>query len=310
MPLVISASRRTDIPAFYSSWFVQRLKMGSVAVQQPYSGKILRVSLKREDVSAIVFWSKNYSPLVDRLDAIEATTKNLFFHFTISGARELETSTPDYRDAIRDYVFLAVRYSPEQLIWRFDPICITDKLPFEVFEERFTQCAELLKGYAQKCVISFVHPYKKVMANLAKYTDHCLVEVSMAQKRRHAGRIAEIGARYGIRISACCNDNLVDENVAKAACIDGAFMSSLYNAPVDTRPASSRKECACTKSVDIGAYDTCAHGCFYCYATMDKERARKSLSLHNPEWNSLHMDIPEEDDEKAQQNILCSNSQP
>ncbi|HEX9135555.1 MAG TPA: DUF1848 family protein, partial [Nitrospirota bacterium] len=137
MPHVISASRRTDIPAFYADWFVNRLKAGSVRVQQPYTKKPICVSLKPEDVDAIVFWSKNYAPLLNKLEAIEETTKNLFFHFTITANRELEFNTPDYKNAIKDYIFINRRYSPEHIIWRYDPICVTDKLSFEIHEERF-----------------------------------------------------------------------------------------------------------------------------------------------------------------------------
>jgi len=301
MANVISASRRTDIPAFYAAWFVQRLKEGSVAVQQPYSGKIMRVSLKREDVSAIVFWSKNYAPLIEKLESIELTTKNLFFHFTITAAQELEPEVPDYRSAVRDYLYLAKRYTSRQIVWRFDPLCITDKMPFEVYQERFLRCAELLKGNVSACIISFAHPYKKVIANFKKDTRHLLVELTVVQKRDYARRLAEIARRYGIGISACCNDYLTSNEVKKAACIDGALLSTLFNTPLDTRRASTRQECACTKSIDIGAYDTCAHGCLYCYANTNKDQAERALRLHNPAWNSLRMDVPENGVSKAQQ---------
>jgi len=162
MPQVISASRRTDIPAFYAVWFITRLKAGYVHVQQPYTKKSKCVSLKPEDVDAIVFWSKNYAPLLNKLEAIEETTKNLFFHFTITANRELEFNTPDYRDSIKDYIFIARRYSREQIVWRYDPICVTDKLSFEIHEERFVQCAEILKGYAQKCIITLCIPTRRL----------------------------------------------------------------------------------------------------------------------------------------------------
>ncbi len=294
MPHVISASRRTDIPAFYPDWLVNRLKAGMVFVRHPFVNKLLRVSLRPEDISAMVFWSKNYSPLLSRLGAIEKTTRNLFFHFTITANRELEFHTPDYRDAVRDYVYLSGHYSQEQLVWRFDPVVITDKLSFDLHEERFVRCAELLKGRARKCIISFVHPYKKVLANLKKYTDHSLIELSEENKREYAKRLAELAGAYGIRLYACCNNYLVSDRIQKASCIDGHFLSELFKTPIDTRPAGTRKECACTKSVDIGAYDTCAHGCVYCYANADKDRAAAALQRHNAAWNALHMQVDEE----------------
>jgi hypothetical protein len=294
MPQVISISRRTDIPAFYPDWLVNRLKAGMVFVRHPFVNKLLRVSLRPEDVSAMVFWSKNYSPLLSRLEAIENTTRNLFFHFTITANRELEFHTPDYRDAIRDYIYLAGQYSPEQLVWRYDPIAITDRLSFGLNEERFVRCAELLKGRARKCIISFVHPYKKVLTNLKKYTDHSLIDLSEENKRAYAKRLAERAEAYGINLYACCSDYLVSDKIQKASCIDGRSLSGLFKTPIDTRRAGTRKECACTKSVDIGAYDTCAHGCVYCYANADKDRATAALTRHNAAWNALHMQVDEE----------------
>jgi hypothetical protein len=295
MPHVISASRRTDIPAFYPDWLVNRLKAGVVFVRHPFVNKLLRVSLRPEDVSAMVFWSKNYSPLLSRLGAIENTTRNLFFHFTITANRELEFHAPDYRDAIRDYIYIAGHYSPEQLVWRFDPIAITDRLSFDLHEERFVRCAELLKGRARKCIISFVHPYKKVLTNLEKYTAHSLIDLSEENKRAYAKRLAERAEAYGIRLYACCNDYLVSDKIQKASCIDGRSLSELFDTSIDTRRAGTRKECACTKSVDIGAYDTCAHGCVYCYANADKDRATAALQRHNADWNALHMQVDEEE---------------
>lgn len=295
MAQVISASRRTDIPGFYSEWFVNRLKAGFVYVQQPYSGRISRVSLKPEDVSALFFCSKNYRPLLQRLEEIEWTTKNIFFHFTITANRELEFNAPDHREAIEDFIYIARRYSPDHIIWRYDPVCITDKLSFETHEERFLQCAGLLKGHAKRCIISFVHPYKKAIANFRKYTDHTLAELSLEMKREYADRLAGHAAGFGIRLYACCNDHLVSEKIGKASCIDGRYLSELFKMKIDPRPAATRKECGCTRSVDIGAYDTCAHGCVYCYANADKDRAGRNQRSHHPEWNALKMNVTEKD---------------
>jgi hypothetical protein len=294
---VISASRRTDIPAFYGEWLVNRLKAGFALVRNPYSRRISRVSLKAADVSALYFCSKNYGPLLPRLEQIETTTGNLFFHFTITANMELELNVPDYRDAVRDYLYLAGRYSPEQIIWRYDPVCITDKISFDDHEERFLRIAGMLKGNARKCYISFVHPYKRAVLNLQKYTDHRLAGPSLEQKQMYARRLAEKAASFGITLYACCNDYLVSDTILKASCIDGRTFSEVFQAPVDTRAAASRKECACTRSIDIGAYDTCPHGCVYCYANSDKERASAAHLRHDPGWNSLGADLDEEDAE-------------
>jgi hypothetical protein len=297
MPHVISASRRTDIPAFYAGWFTTRLKAGYTYVQQPNTKKSKYVSLKPEDIGAIVFWSKNYAPLLNKLEAIEETTKNLFFHFTITANRELEFNTPDYKDSIKDYIFIARRYSPEQIVWRYDPICVTDKLSFEIHEERFVQCIERLKGYTRRCFISFVHPYKKALDNLKKYTDHVLIDLSRDRKREYAHCLSEWAESCGIRLYACCNDFLLSEKIMKGSCIDGAYLAEISRTPIDAQLAATRKECACTKSVDVGAYDTCAHGCVYCYANIDKDKAEAAQQRHHPEWNALDMQVDEKESE-------------
>jgi DNA repair photolyase len=294
MSRIISASRRTDIPAFYSDWFVNRLKSGYLYVRHPYSGRWIYVSLKPEDVGAIVFWSKNLSPLLKKLEIIERITRNLFFHFTITGNKELEPNTPDYRDAIEDFIYIVNRYSSEQIVWRFDPICITNRLDFGVYEELFRMCAERLSGYARRCYISFVNPYRKVLRNFQRYTDHRLVEISTSEKRLYATRLTDIAKGYGIKIYACCNDYLLSDRVFKGSCINGEYLSTLFSISLDTLRTPSRKECACTKSIDIGAYDTCAHGCVYCYANTDKERAENAAKRHNPRWNSLEAEVEED----------------
>ncbi len=294
MSRIISASRRTDIPAFYSEWFINRLRSGYLYVKHPYSGRWIYVSLKPEDVGAIVFWSKNFSPLLSRLEHVERVTKNLFFHFTITGNRALETATPEADGAIKDFIYLSKRYSPQHIIWRFDPICITDKMDFSVYEDLFVSTAEKLKGYVRFCYISFMNPYKKVIKNFQRYTDHEPSELSEDEKRHYAHRLSDIASRYGIRIHACCNDYLLSDRVHKASCINGAYLSFLFMTALDTSETPTRKECACTKSLDIGAYDTCAHGCIYCYANTDKEKAVEAVKRHNPEWNSLVEDVTED----------------
>jgi hypothetical protein len=284
---VISASRRTDIPAFYADWILNRLTEGFCDVLHPYTKKWSRVSLVQEDVGAIVFWSKNYAPLLPKLEQIERTTKNLFFHFTITGNADLELRVSDFRETSKDYIHIATRYSPGHIIWRFDPICITDKLSYDVHEERFAVIAERLKGHASSCIISFAHPYRKMMRNVEKYTDHRLIQVSPEEQKAYAERLALRATRYGIRVLACCNDHLLSDRIGKARCIDGPGLSLLFGTALDTRSAASRKECGCTRSIDIGAYDTCGHGCVYCYANTDQEKASRAPAAIDPANSAL-----------------------
>lgn len=289
MRQIISASRRTDIPAFYPEWFTRRLGAGVVYVKNPYGGQIYEVSLKPGDVHSIVFWSKNYAPLISHLARIEETTRNLFFHFTITGLpKDIERDTPSVEDAISDFLYLAKRYSPSRLIWRFDPVCMTDKLPFGFFEEMFSRISERLEGSCSKCYISFVRKYRKVLVNFERYSEHVLVDVPVELQRHYAARLAKIAAERGIRLYECCNDHLLSESVLKGSCINGAELSGLFNDYSLSSPATpTRNQCACTKSRDIGAYDTCPHGCLYCYANADRKRSGEAFEDMDADCNGL-----------------------
>lgn len=289
MRQVISASRRTDIPAFYPDWFIRRLKAGTVYVKNPYGGPIYQVSLRKEDVHSIVFWSKNYSPLISRLGEIENTTRNLYFHFTITGIpQDIERNTPPVEEAVGDFIHLAKRYSPSHLVWRFDPVCITDKLPFDFYEEAFSRIAERLDGSCTRCYISFVRKYRKVAVNFQRYSDHVFIDVPEELQTSHAARLSKSAAEHGIALYECCNDYLLSGSVSKGSCINGEALSALFNDHTLSSPAApTRKECACTKSRDIGAYDTCPHGCLYCYANADRKRAQEAFENTDVESNGL-----------------------
>ena len=293
MKHIISASRRTDIPAFYTEWFIRRLKAGAVYVKNPYGGRISKVSLRPEDIHSIVFWSKNYSPLIPRMNEIEEATKNLFFHFTITGmSQDIEQNTPPVKDTVKDYLYLAEKYSPARLVWRFDPICITDKLPFSFYEEMFSLIAERLAGSCVKCYISFVRKYKKALVNFERYSDHVLVDVEEDLQKEYALRLGRIAGKYGIRLYACCNDYLLCELVHKGNCINGSELEQLfYGRSLSSPPSPTRNECACSRSMDIGAYDTCAHGCLYCYANSDKERSVYAFDRMDMSWNGLGFNV-------------------
>ncbi len=294
---VISASLRTDIPPFYSEWFIQRLREGEVYVQNPYGEKVYRVSLKLEDMHGIVFWSKNFSPLISRIEQVERITGNLFFHFTITGIpKDIEQHSPPHNEAIRDFIYLSERYSPRHVIWRFDPICITDRLPFEYYERLFTHCAEKMKGHCVKCYISFVKQYKKVILNFGKYTDQRLACVDPETQREYAKRLGRIAEENGMKLFACCNDHLLSDPVGKASCISGGELSQLFNDPfIPGERTPTRKECACSKSMDIGSYDTCPHGCLYCYANADRVRSQNVYESIDMKWNALGFHVEKEE---------------
>ena len=268
---------------------MNRLEAGYLCVKSPYSSKVLRVSLLSDDLHCIVFWSKNFSPLISKIEKIERVTNKLFFHFTITGvSKDIELNTPDYRYAVRDLIYLSRRYSPDHIVWRFDPIVLTDRLPFEYYEDNFLKCLDKVRGHVKKCYISFVHPYKKVLVNFDRYTDQKLQDPPPEEKKAYAERLACLAEKCGIKLFACCNDYLLSDNVHKGSCINANHLAWLFDdTSIQAKPAPTRDDCACTRSIDIGTYETCPHGCLYCYANSNKDKAVLAHNRQKIEWNGL-----------------------
>lgn len=287
-PLIISASRRTDIPAFYMPWFMGRLQAGSVSYPNPFGGQIHHVSLRAEDVHSIVFWSKDYRPFVRYVDALEGGGYRFVCHYTITGLPHiLEPRVPDWRVGVETLRALARRIGARHVLWRFDPIVFTDRLDAEAYVARFKTLARALSGYTERCYFSFATFYAKAERRLTavgvRYRDPPLDE-----KRALAHTLASIAAEEGMAIYACCQPDLVDEVVRPAACIDGALLAELFPTPAliaPTRP--TRPGCGCALSRDVGVYDTCLHGCRYCYATRDDARAMAGYQRHDPQAEFL-----------------------
>jgi hypothetical protein len=209
--------------------------------------------------------------------------------------KDLEQHTPPLKEAIHDFIYLSKRYSSKHLIWRFDPICITDKLPFTYFEEMFAACAEMLTGHCNKCYISFVQKYKKAVVNFKKYSDHRMAEIYIETQRAYASRLSGIAEKNGIKLYSCCNDHLLSDSVHKGSCINSSSLAALFHDPGISSPVNpTRNQCACVKSIDIGTYNTCPHGCLYCYANADKEQSQKSFQQHNTSMNGLGFHVEEE----------------
>ena len=289
-PQVISASRRTDIPAFYGEWFLNRLRAGRVVAYNPFGGQRYEVSLRREDVAGIVFWSKNFAPFLPALSEIERRGYPFYLQYTITGLpRSLEPNVPDWTRSIDAFRELASRYRPEAVQWRFDPIVLTDGITPQVTLDRFRRIADALAGLTHRCYLSFMDPYAKVRRNMATYESESrdrVLEPDPQLRNDLAARLAREARARDMRLLACCEADLVGEGIERGRCVDGRLLRELFpgcQASVELRP--TREGCGCTASRDIGAYDTCPHGCLYCYANANKDIA---LRAHvDPEGESL-----------------------
>ncbi|MBI4977512.1 MAG: DUF1848 domain-containing protein [Spirochaetes bacterium] len=290
MKHIISASRRTDIPAFYSDWFINRIKEGVAWYRNPmFPEKAHRVSLKVEDVLAFVFWSKSYTPFLSHLQIIKDMGYKAIFHFTINNyPKVLESNVPDISTSISAARCIVDLFGAESLIWRYDPIIHSNITDFTFHEKNFALIAHKLKGLTSRCVFSYVNRYRKVdyeFKQLEKNGNISVQEISLEGKRLFAHRLSAIANANGIALYSCCDDSLVSGDIQKAHCIDADHIDAISRDKQPVKMKPTRTGCGCYESRDIGAYDTCIHGCAYCYANTGKETAVKYHQTHDP----LHM---------------------
>jgi len=286
MSKIISVSRRTDIPAFYGDWFMNRLKAGFAGYINPFGGQKYILSLKPEDVTCFVFWSKNYTPFLDNLKIIENMGYKFYFNYTITGLPNIfECNLVKKETAIESLKKLSKLYTPKHINWRYDPIIISDITDYNFHINNFENLASALEGYVERSYFSYAIQYGKVKRNFDKFQSENnvkIVEPDANLRIKLANELADIAGNHGIKMLTCCGDNLLSNKIAKAHCVDGKIIEELFfqnGFKYDEKP--TRKECGCTQSVDIGTYDTCPHGCIYCYANMNKKMAENRHKNHD-----------------------------
>jgi len=269
MKQIISISRRTDIPAHYLDWLIECAADGQVCVANPHNRAQQRtVPLRSEEVHTLVFWSKNYRPLLDNIQAL-GRYPNQFFHFTVNDCPELEPRIPALSERLEQARELVAMFGPKRVAWRFDPLVFWNGGRDSNIKS-FERIAEFMAGLGvRQCVFSFVQWYDKCVRR-AKKCGFDYYDPPLHQKLEIAGKLAQIAKRFDIVMQSCCCDELtVLDNVEKAHCIDGRLLSELAGEPCGVgHDTSQRSACGCSKSVDIGSYNEqpCLHGCFYCYA--------------------------------------------
>ena len=263
MAEIVSASRRTDIPAFLAGWFESALAAGRATFRAPYTGKPASVSLAREDVAAFVFWTRNPVPFLPVLRRLEDAGYPSIFHFTVTGLpAELEPSVPDAEASLRAFRALSRLLGPDRVLWRFDPI-----LPGEcprTLVARFDALSASLSGQTRRCTVSLAHPYRK---SVRATRDAPGIWDPAEGVREGVDRIRRMGEERGLSVVSCCSPGLAEWGIPPAACIDGGLLRRLFpgaGIPDGARPV--RTGCLCSPSRDIGEYRTCRHGCRYCYA--------------------------------------------
>ena len=296
-PVIVSASRSTDISAFYADWFLDRLKAGYSVWMNPFNQARYRVSFS--DARMMVFWSKNPKPMFERLDEIEALGfYQYYFQFTLNDydAERLEPNVPTVAERIDTFRRLATKIGKERVIWRFDPLLLSNEISMDVLLKRIGNIGRQLKGYTEKLVFSFIDiaSYRKVQNNLAGFG---VREFSLEEQVQFAKGLADLNKEFGFELATCGElADLSEYGIKHNKCVDDELMMRLFNddaklmefigAEYDMfngwqikkskKDKGQRKACGCIVSKDIGMYNTCPHLCRYCYANTSDDVVMKN----------------------------------
>lgn len=307
--MIISASRRTDIPSYYSEWFFNRIRDGFVYVRNPMNiHQISKISLSPDVVDGIVFWTKNPTPMIDRLD--ELAKYVYYFQFTLNSyGRDVELNIPSKNDVIiPSFQRLSNKIGKEKVIWRYDPIFFNEKYTLEYHIKYFQMLAEKLAGYTEKCTISFIDLYKNTQRNISPLD---IIVPNNEQIEVLVNEFSEIASECGIYIDTCAEKiNLERFGIKHAHCIDKDRFERLghYSLNID-KDKNQRIECGCFSSIDIGTYNTCKNGCLYCYANYSQKNVLNNYALHDPFSPLLFGVVGEGDKIKTRDVRSCQNCQ-
>jgi hypothetical protein len=270
--MIISASRRSDIPAFHAEWFMDGVRAGHCEVPNPYnSQQFTGVSLKPEDVDVIVFWTRSPAPLMQYLAELDDRGYCYCFQYTLmDNPRELDLHTPDVKSAVDAFRQLSEVVGPEKVIWRYDPIVLSNMTTAEFHRCRFGRIAESLRGGTFRCVISIVDLYRKVRTRMKELEERGwqMSEGDGCEMRQLMRDIADIARANNMDIMSCAEEiELESCGIKPGKCVDNEYLRKVFGLDVtDRKDPSQRKACGCVVSRDIGSYNTCGFGCRYCYA--------------------------------------------
>lgn len=275
--MIINTGQRTDIPAFYSEWFYNRIKEGFVYVRNPYyPSKVTKYILDPSIVDCICFCTKNPIPMMKRLN--EINNYRQFWFVTITPyLKDIEPNVPHFNKIINAFKILSNKLGSKCTVWRYDPIFINDKYTIEFHLKAFEYMCYQLSGYTKMCVISFIDLYKKTKNNFPD-----IKEVDISLQHYLIKKFVDIAQRYNINIYTCLeNKDFAKYGVNVNGCMTKEILEDALNIQLKIDRGYSRKGCFCLLGNDIGAYNSCLHGCLYCYANTEKRSVISNYRLHN-----------------------------
>lgn len=307
-PEIITASRATDIPAFYTNWFFNRLEQGFTKWYNPFNGKPQYVSFS--NLMAIVFWSKNPLPIIPYLKKLDKKNLAYYFQYTLNDYEDegLEPGLPELKQRIETFKKLSAMIGKEKVIWRFDPLIITNKISVNQLLDKVEHIGGQLHPYTEKMVFSFadIEIYKKVKTNLAKHgIDYRLFNEE--QKQQVVERLSKLRKKWNIAVNSCAEKEYYRQyGIYPNKCVDDELLAKLFPTheklmaflgrhqtglfeqnSKKLKDPGQRKHCLCIKSKDIGAYNTCANLCLYCYANSSNKSVKSNFNRHSMDCESI-----------------------
>ena len=284
--MIISASYKTDIPAFYGAWFMNRLKAGHCRTVNPYGGQVYTVDLTPGAVQGFVFWTRNAGPFLEALHEVRAQGTPFVVQFTVTGyPRALESGTVAIEAAVECLRVLARTFGRRAVVWRYDPVVVSALTPTAWHRETFARLCAALRGCVDEVVVSFVHVYAKTARNMAaaaRRDGFDWRDPDDDEKREALRTFSALAADQRMALSLCGQPHLLVDGVSESRCIDAERLADVGGRPLEAPARAHRKTCRCYASRDIGEYDTCPHGCVYCYAVDSRKRAKARFQAHDP----------------------------
>lgn len=280
--MILSVSRRTDIPNYYSEWFFNRLKEGFLYVRNPMNfHQISKIKILPDVVDCIVFWTKNPLSMMERLDELEAY--NYYFQFTLTGyGNDVERNLPNKKTSVIPvFQELSNKIGKEKVVWRYDPIFFSNRYNAKYHLKAFRSIAEALSGYTEKCVISFLDIYPKNKKNM---DDLLSYDLSDSELREFAKELSNIAKENHIKIGSCAEKIDLDEyGIIHNSCIDKELIEKIIGCKLKiNKDKNQRIECGCVESVEVGTYNTCKNGCVYCYANYSAKSVESNFQKYDP----------------------------
>jgi hypothetical protein len=295
--LIVSASRRTDLPAFYADWFMRRVRAGFCLVPNPFNARqVSRVSLRPAEVEAIVFWSKDPRPLLPHLSELDERGYRYYFQFTLNAyGPELEPNLPPWQERVETFRRLSERLGSARVIWRYDPLILSNRTSPGFHQDRFGRLAADLGGFTRRVVVSLVDYYQKTERRLAP-----LAAAGWRFDRSGPGEnpalrsflawLSREAAGRGMAVESCAEAfDWSELGIKPGKCVDDRLLEELWGLGVHRKDPGQRAACGCVVSRDIGVSDTCRHGCRYCYATRHPEVAERRHREHDPAREALFL---------------------